>query len=210
MLMSSTLVTMPSFMCVTLAIRISHLLKRNSCCGIASLDIMICPKFSVCFVCQPQSSIVSGRFGLPGIFFEGTSSVSFWILSPSSCLGACCLAKMAWLSSKTHLPHLGNSDATVKALSHGQILPGSHVSIDQYISGVPGHLPHTQGKKPATSQFHGSTLFINLASSFVFIKHQVSLSSGEIIVGKSQSEQYALPFGILITGYHANYAPFSG
>ena len=84
---------------------------------------------------------------------------------PLPVCAACHLGKMAQLSSKTC--HLGNPDATVKAHIHGQILPGSCVSIDQYISGVPGHLPHTQGKEPATSWFHHGTLFADHASSIV-------------------------------------------
>ena len=89
------------------------------------------------------------------------------------------------------------------------VMAKSPVSINQYISHIPGCLPNTMGWEATKDQYHGGTLFVNHASGFIFIKHQVSLSAGETLIGRCQFEQYALQLSITIESYHAGNAPFS-
>jgi hypothetical protein len=49
------------------------------------------------------------------------------------------------------------------------------VSVDQYASSVPGRLPHTMGKEPSKLKYHGSTGFVDHASSLIFLVNQSSL-----------------------------------
>ena len=60
-------------------------------------------------------------------------------------------------------------------LHHEHLQPGDCVSLDQYESSTPSHLPHTYGKEKKDDQYNGGTLFVNHASSMLFIQHQVSL-----------------------------------
>ena len=46
--------------------------------------------------------------------------------------------------------------------------PGSKVSIDQYISGLPGRLPHTKGKEKPNKKYSGGTIFFDHATSYIF------------------------------------------
>ena len=64
------------------------------------------------------------------------------------------------------------------------LIPGSTVLIDQYASKVPGCLPHTQGKHKKEDKYNGGTIFIDHASQFVFVRHQVSLNAGETLKSK--------------------------
>ena len=89
------------------------------------------------------------------------------------------------------------------------VMAKSPVSINQYISHIPGCLPNTMGWEATKDQYRGGTLFVNHASGFIFIKHQVSLSAGETLIGRCQFEQYALQLSITIESYHAGNALFS-
>ena len=57
--------------------------------------------------------------------------------------------------------------------------PGDYVSVDQYISAVPGRLPHTASREQEKNRYHGGSIFVDHASSFVFMRNQVSLQVGE-------------------------------
>ena len=105
-----------------------------------------------------------------------------------------------------------NTGALVKGqemmLRRDHLQPGDCVSLDQYESSIPGHLPHTYGKEKKDNQYNGGTLFINHASSMVFIQHQVSLHTGETLQAKHKFEQLARAHGVTIKSYHADNSPF--
>ena len=86
--------------------------------------------------------------------------------------------------------------------------PGDCVSLDQYESSIPGRLPHTYGKEKKDDQYNGGTLFIDHASSMVFIQHQVSLRTGETLQAKHKFEQLAREHGVMVKSYHADNSPF--
>ena len=101
-----------------------------------------------------------------------------------------------------------NTGALVKwkemMLRHEHLQPGNCVSLDQYESSIPGCLPHTYGKEKKDDQYNGGTLFIDHASSMVFIQHQVSLRMGETLQAKHKFEQLAREHGVTIKSYHAD------
>ena len=89
-----------------------------------------------------------------------------------------------------HMPGT-NSSALVKGtemmLRHEHLQPGDCVSLDQYESSIPGCLPHTYGKEKKDDQYNGGTLFVDQASSMVFIQHQVSLQTEETLKAKQKN-----------------------
>jgi hypothetical protein len=95
---------------------------------------------------------------------------------------ACHFAKM----------HLRPTEATTQtirpekdgALKTGHLKPGEMVSTDQYVSKQLGRLPHTRGKESANEKYHGGTIFVDEASGFVFLQHQVGLTASETIRSK--------------------------
>jgi hypothetical protein len=86
--------------------------------------------------------------------------------------------------------------------------PGAKVSIDQYISGLPGRLNHTRWKEDKKTQYNGGTIFVDHCSGYIHYKNQVSLRIGETLKGKHNSECFAKQFNVKIKHYHSDNAPF--
>jgi hypothetical protein len=96
-------------------------------------------------------------------------------------------------------------DAVLRA---GDLLPGDKVSIDQYISALPGQLPHTKGKESKKDRYHGGTIFMDHSSQYFYLQNQVSLTTGETLQSKRIFKQFAQTSGVKIKGYRANNVPF--
>jgi hypothetical protein len=94
------------------------------------------------------------------------------------------------------------------SLKHGDIMPGDMVSIDQYVSTMPGRLPKTFGKEPKKDKYTGGTLFVDHASGYIYLRHQVSLRVGETLKVKHAFERFASEVGVKIKRYCADNAPF--
>jgi hypothetical protein len=69
-------------------------------------------------------------------------------------------------------------------LSANQYQVGDLVSIDQFVSGIPGRLFSGYGREAQHNQFHGGTFFNDAASGAIWVEHQVSLGAGETICAK--------------------------
>jgi hypothetical protein len=59
-------------------------------------------------------------------------------------------------------------------LKCGDLQPGDMVSIDQYVSTIPGWLLKTYGKEPKKDKYTGGTLLVDLATGYIYLGHQVS------------------------------------
>ena len=86
--------------------------------------------------------------------------------------------------------------------------PGDCVSIDQYVSTVLGRLPNTKGKEKKDEKYNGGTIFVDHATGYVHLTHQVSLRAGETIKSKANFERFAMQHGIQIKRYRADNHPF--
>ena len=64
-----------------------------------------------------------------------------------------------------------------KELKKDHLLPGHIVSADHYISRAPGRLYHTKGKSDPSGMYSGGCVFIDHASGYVSIKHQVAINA---------------------------------
>jgi hypothetical protein len=93
-------------------------------------------------------------------------------------------------------------------LRQGHLQPGIMVSIDQYISAIPGRLEHTRGNEAKKEQYVGGIIFCDHASKLIWVKHQVSLRAGDTIQAKRFFESKAASCGVNIKGYHADNVPF--
>ena len=128
----------------------------------------------------------------------------------SSCVLPKCAACM--LGKQTRRMPGTDSGTLVKGkemmLHCEHLQPGDCVSLDQYESSIPGHLPHTYVKGKKDYQYNGGTMFIDHASSMVFTQHQVSLRMGETLHAKHKFKQLAREHGVTTKSYHANNSPF--
>jgi hypothetical protein len=90
------------------------------------------------------------------------------------------------------------------ALTRGNLAPGEAISIDHYESSVRGRLPNTQGREGEHRQYCGGTIFVDHASRFVAVHHQVSLDAAETLLSKRAFELDARRCGVEISTYHAD------
>ena len=72
-----------------------------------------------------------------------------------------------------------NNPMKEQDLKKDHLLPGQMVSADHYISRDPGRIYHTKGKSDQSYMFSGGCVFIDHASVYVRIKHQLYINSTE-------------------------------
>jgi hypothetical protein len=94
------------------------------------------------------------------------------------------------------------------AIRQGDLRPGDCVSMDQYISALPGRLPNTKGKESLSDRYKGGTMFVDHATGFLYLCNQVVLTAGSTLRSKKQFKEFASNFGIKIKRYRADNVPF--
>ena len=90
---------------------------------------------------------------------------------------ACQIAKQSHRTPDT----CSTSHPKPMILHEGNLMPGSCVSMDQYISATPGCLLNMKGKEKKELKYNGGMIFVDHTSSHVYLKHQVSLMAGETL-----------------------------
>ena len=119
---------------------------------------------------------------------------------------ACELGKQARRTPETQHAF----DDREMAIREGDLQPGAKVSIDSYVSFVPGRLPHTKAKEKKKNQYSGGTIFCDHASGAIFIVNQVSLRAGETLMAKHKFERWARANNVPeIKSYRADHTPFN-
>jgi hypothetical protein len=83
--------------------------------------------------------------------------------------------------------------------------PGHKASVDFYQSTILGRLSHTKGKEPEDENFARGTIFYNIASKFIFVKH---LAAASTLESKHALERIVDEFGIKINNYVSDNHPF--
>ena len=94
------------------------------------------------------------------------------------------------------------------AIRRERLTPGDKVSMDQCVCKQQGRLEHTYGKEDESIKYNGGTIFVDHASQFVWIQHQVSLRVGETLTGKHAFEKFANEYGVTIKNYRSDNHPF--
>ena len=79
--------------------------------------------------------------------------------------------------------------------------PGDCVSIDQYTSSHKGRLATGYGKTAMNATYGGGTIFVDHASGFIHVEHQVSLSAGDTIRAKRNFERILFHHGVFVKSY---------
>ena len=84
-----------------------------------------------------------------------------------------------------------NNNMKEQEIKKGLLLPRQMVSADHYIPRAPGRLSHTKGNPDQSDMFPGGFVFIDHASGYVSIKHQVAINATEIVKTKITFEREA-------------------
>ena len=116
---------------------------------------------------------------------------------------SCLAAKMKRRSSGAQKKH--DCKDREGALSVGNLKPGDAVSVDQFESTVRGRLlEQSYGKERSSLMYSGGTIFVDHASSFIFVQMQVGLTGHETVRAKHKFESLAKSNGIHINKYHGD------
>ena len=94
------------------------------------------------------------------------------------------------------------------SLKEGYLTPGQMVSTDQFVSSVKGRRSHTYGKEQEQDKFSCGTIFVDTASTYLFVQNQVSTSSNETIKSKRAFERESRSYGVEVKEYRADLGVF--
>ena len=87
--------------------------------------------------------------------------------------------------------------------------PGARIHVDHLESSVSGRLVQSFGKEPEHQCTHGSAVFMDAASGYVHVEHQVSLSATDTIQAKQSFERSAIEYGVNVEAYHSDNGVFT-
>lgn len=79
--------------------------------------------------------------------------------------------------------------STIGNLKKDKLLPGECVASDQYVCAEPSRLYTSKGQTPRQNRFSGGTIFCDVSSRYIAVRHQVSLASSDTIQSKLSYEQ---------------------
>ena len=92
----------------------------------------------------------------------------------------------------------------INTVSGEKLSPGDVVSIDQYVCAVRGRLPFKRGREHESLRYCGGTIFLDHATGFVYVSHQVSFSAAATITAKELFEQEMARTGVKVKRYHTD------
>jgi Reverse transcriptase (RNA-dependent DNA polymerase)/GAG-pre-integrase domain len=90
------------------------------------------------------------------------------------------------------------------ALRKNQLLPGQQVSVDHFIGGPKGRLYTSKGKTESGKMYAGGAIFVDYASSYIHVEHQIALTSHETLQSKHKFEAKCRDMGVVIQTYHTD------
>lgn len=123
-------------------------------------------------------------------------------------LCAACLAAKAKRRAPSAKPTL-KSPAEEKVLSENKLKPGDRIACDHYISPVLGRSIASSGYSSARHGYNCGTFYVDCASGYITVQHQVSTSAEETIRGKMVLEQEASDIGVKVKKYWSDNGVFS-
>lgn len=86
-------------------------------------------------------------------------------------------------------------------LKKGDLIPGTKVSVDHFICSTKGRLYTSRAKTADHEMFKGGCIFVDHASKYIHVEHQVGMSSHETLKSKLKFETSVADFGVSIQNY---------
>eukprot|EP00816_Leptocylindrus_hargravesii_P003943 CAMPEP_0196825070 /NCGR_PEP_ID=MMETSP1362-20130617/92843_1 /TAXON_ID=163516 /ORGANISM="Leptocylindrus danicus, Strain CCMP1856" /LENGTH=456 /DNA_ID=CAMNT_0042205443 /DNA_START=1757 /DNA_END=3127 /DNA_ORIENTATION=+ len=95
------------------------------------------------------------------------------------------------------------------SIKNKDLKPGDYVSIDQYTSRKHGRLSKGFGKAPANETYAGGTIFVDHASGYIHVEHQISLRAPDTIIAKRNFERIMYDKGASVKTYRSDNGVFA-
>jgi hypothetical protein len=141
-----------------------------------------------------------GRNGMLGAFGEKMGAAR--LIAPK------CAACQFGKQGRTPTPTKHGTQDDSGSLTKNKLEPGELVFADQYESRQPGRAFTTKGLS-SSSNFNGGTLFVDAASHYIFVSHQVGSTATETIQSKIKFEREAMTCGVEVKAYHTDNGIFT-
>ena len=120
---------------------------------------------------------------------------------------ACEFGKVRRQSNK--LNRIKKNPMKEQDIKRDNLLPGQMVSADHYIKRSPGRIYHKRLKSDPYDMFSGVCVFIDHASGYVSIKHQLAINATETVKAKLTFESEDKIHGVVIKEYHTDNGIFN-
>jgi transposase InsO family protein len=121
---------------------------------------------------------------------------------------AACIAAKAHRRAPSVTPTL-QAPASEKVLSREKLNPGDRIACDHYISPVKGRAVAPSGYSSTRHGYTCGTIYVDCASGYIIVQHQVSTEAEETIRGKMILEQEASEVNVKIKEYYSDNGVFS-
>jgi hypothetical protein len=108
----------------------------------------------------------------------------------------------------TGITHSRSNPERDGALKAGDLLPGQCVSVDHFVCSNKGRLLESRGKTSADQMNSGGCIFVDHATGYVHVEHQVKLTTHETISAKQRFEDHSNDYGVIIQQYQADNGVF--
>ena len=102
----------------------------------------------------------------------------------------------------------GRVPETEGSLKNNDLFPGQRVSMDHFICSAKGRLYDSLGKSKDQVMFQGGCLFVDHASGYIHVEHQVSISASESIEAKLKFERVCYDMGVKVQAYQSDNGVF--
>ena len=86
-------------------------------------------------------------------------------------------------------------------LKANNLLPGQRISVDHFICHTRGRLLDSAGKTKEDDMYRGGCLFVDHASGFIFVEHQVTINTHSTLKAKKNFEDTCRSYGVIPQEY---------
>jgi len=96
----------------------------------------------------------------------------------------------------------------VGSIKHEDLFPGQRVSVDHFVCSQKGRLYSSKGKSAEKDMYSGGCLFVDHASGYIFVEHQISFNAAETLKSKHRFERHCNEMGATILNYQTDNGVF--
>ena len=97
-------------------------------------------------------------------------------------------------------------EGSIKA---GDLQPGQQVSVDHFYATHKGRLYESFGRSKADKMYMGGCIFVDHASGYIHVEHQVGLNSHETLKAKRAYEKECYEMGVGVQSYQSDNGTFA-
>jgi hypothetical protein len=99
--------------------------------------------------------------------------------------------------------------STIGTLKSEDLFPGQRVSMDHFICSSKGRLYSSHGKSSERDMYSGGCIFVDHASGYIHVEHQVTFTAAHTLQSKHRFERKLRNLGVIVLAYQSDNGTFS-